>query len=186
MKLRSVHSRHSAAFSLVELRNEVVEALGSQGPLSLSSVGCKARAHDCTLPTWPTDWWGRSQWEQPYRYATNSRDIASFSKPSAWVASCLRPYTYYDKYQRGFRSHFGYRQPVPLGSKFNVLHLDGHVDDSMWAEYLPESDDWLFARYSNPGHVSVYGWRFKSVSGTDWRQGIEVIPGFPRPFDENR
>jgi hypothetical protein len=73
---------------------------------------------------------------------------------------------------------------IPGEWRFNVIHLDGHVDDGPWTEVLPECDDWFFERYSDGNLDSVYGWQFKSVSG--WKQGLEPIPGFPRAFDENK
>jgi prepilin-type N-terminal cleavage/methylation domain-containing protein len=152
----------------------------------LTSVGCKAGVHDCTLPDWGTDWGAKAKYEQPYRYATKSKDITTSSKPSAWLASCLRPYASYDNFNRDFASHFGYPKVIPGEWRFNVVHLDGHVDDERWLEYLPQCDDWFFERYSDLNHDSVYGWRFKDVSGSNWKQGLEPIPGFPRPFDENR
>jgi hypothetical protein len=62
---------------------------------------------------------------------------------------------------------------------FNVVHLDGHVDDANWMEVRsgPGGNGWMF----KDGSVyAPYGWRYKTT--TD----IEPIPGFPRAFDRNR
>ncbi len=110
----------------------------------------------------------------------------AYHRPSAWVASCPRPLRTHQGLARDFPGHFSYRSTIPGSYRFNVLHLDGHVDDELWGEYLPECDNWFFERYSDQNLDSVYGWQFRSVFGTDWKQGLEPIPGFPRPFDENK
>jgi hypothetical protein len=60
--------------------------------------------------------------------------------------------------------------------KFNALHIDGHVDDTVWK--MPDkAGDWLFGGWwSYP-----YGWQWK----TDKNYGIEKIPDFDGRFDEN-
>ena len=112
--------------------------------------------------------------------------MTAYHKPSAWIASCLRPLRTYLGLKRQFAGHFGFRAVIPATYRFNVLHLDGHVDDDLWGEYLPECDNWFFERTSDQNLDSVYGWQFRDTSGTNWKQGLEPIPGFPRPFDGNR
>jgi hypothetical protein len=158
--------------------------------LFLYTVGCIEGIHDLNLAT--GDGSVRSS-EQPFRYATRSKPLMTQHKPSAWVASCCRPkrkfkHTYDPNLLRNFASHFGCREVSPMGWRFNVVHLDGHVDDGMWTEYHTEDNAWMFAR---PGPYwmdnTPYGWRFKDYSGVDGaKKGMEIIPGFPRAFDENR
>jgi hypothetical protein len=148
------------------------------------SVGCIKNKHFKPSP-WPTAWGGKAKFEQPYRYATSHKDVIAHHKPSVWIAACCRPFRTYRALKRDFVGHFGHRRTVPATYKFNVLHLDGHVDDQLWLEYLPECDDWFFERYSDGNLDSVYGWRFKDTSGTNWQNGLEMIPGFPLAFDEN-
>jgi prepilin-type N-terminal cleavage/methylation domain-containing protein len=150
------------------------------------SVGCAANYHDCTASWWGTAWGAKAKFEQPYRYATKNKNMSAYHKPSAWIASCCRPMKSYGYLDRDFSGHFGHRQVIPTTYKFNVLHLDGHVDGELWWEVLPECDDWFFERYSDANLDSVYGWQFRDTSGTNWKQGIEPIPGFPRAFDENK
>ena len=156
------------------------------------SVGCAKNVHDIAGASGTGD---INDGEQPFRHATNHKDMTAFHKPSTWIASCIRPV---EKYKwcsgcdgiasRDFLGHFGCREVVPQLYRFNVLHLDGVVDDEYWMEYLNQSDDWHFERTSGDAWMkSPYGWRFKdpsSISGA--AKGIELIPGFPRAFDEGR
>ena len=112
-------------------------------------------------------------------------------KPSAWIASCLQPMTSFDGKERDFRSHFGSREVLAGSWRFNVLHLDGHVDDDDWGESLPQCSSiggtrWFILRYADNNLFCVYGWRYKDISGSNWKQGVEPIPGFSLAFDENR
>lgn len=147
--------------------------------------------HDCALPTWGTDWAAKNKYEQPYRYATRSRHIRASHKPSAWVATCLQPLRTFDGEERDFLSHFGCREVLGGNWRFNVLHLDGHVDDDNWGENLPQCESvggsqWFILRYADTNLFCVYGWRYRDVAGINWKQGVEPIPGFSRPFDGNK
>jgi hypothetical protein len=159
------------------------------------SVGCKPDVHTFEAYA-PINTTGEIvKAEEPFRFATGHKDMTAYHKPSAWVASCIRPVINYKWCwkckkiaKRDFSGHFGCREVIPQTYKFNVLHLDGHVDDELWMEYLNQSDDWTFERTSGKGWMdSPYGWQFKdpsSISGAT--KGIELIPGFPRAFDENK
>jgi hypothetical protein len=155
------------------------------------SVGCAANepTHDLRKGK-PT--YGVRGTEEPFRYATNSRDMLASHKPSTWVASCLEPDSYEWDIERDYPSHFGYRDPVPGGWRFNVVHLDGHVDDARWMEmrevYSVCYGDYLFVQKT--WFDVPYGWQFKTTEMPglvdNAEDNLEPIPGFPRAYDCNK
>jgi hypothetical protein len=74
------------------------------------------------------------------------------------------------------RGHFGVTRPRQGHFLFNVLHLGGHVLDTTWQHHLPCNGGWLL-------DGQPYGWRWKAAGKA---YGIELTPGFPSPFDENK
>ena len=75
------------------------------------------------------------------------------------------------------------------GWRFNVAHLDGHVDDAKWLEIREKWSkcNWMFKQ----GDVyAPYGWRFKTTGVpavyVNADTNLEPIPGFSRAFDSNR
>ena len=135
-------------------------------------TGCSENIHDLKKG------YNTNKAEEPYRYATNSTNMTTSHKPETWVASCVPPVSYLS-FVREYSSHFGLRDPVPGGWRFNVVHLDGHVDDAKWMEVreIRSGKGWTFK------DGTVYapdGWRYRTA--TD----IEPIPGFSRAFDGNR
>jgi hypothetical protein len=127
------------------------------------------------------------------RVNTGSRTVTTYSMPSAWLASCCRPYKKGDygcnsscrTRERRFLSHFGYSQTVPGGWKFNVLHVGGSVDDEVWMEVLlmQNADEWHFVRGDGNPANTPYGWDLNNPGRLGYREGVHSIPGFPRPFD---
>jgi hypothetical protein len=156
------------------------------------SVGCAAGKHDIRNGDWSYGSGVKGK-EQPFRYATRSNDMRASHKPSTWIASCHPPVSSY-QFTRYYSSHFGYRDAVPGGWRFNVGHIDGHVDDAKWMEARatwPTNSalaDWLFLQQSFFG--VPYGWRFKTLDRAQMPgvadTNLEPIPGFPLPFDCNR
>jgi prepilin-type N-terminal cleavage/methylation domain-containing protein len=135
-------------------------------------TGCSENIHDLKKG------YNTNKAEEPYRYATNSGNMSTSHKPETWVACCVPPLSY-SSFERDYSSHFGLRDPVPGDWRFNMVHLDGHVDDANWMEVRtgPGKNGWMF----QDGSVyAPYGWRYKTA--TD----MEPIPGFPRAFDRNR
>jgi prepilin-type N-terminal cleavage/methylation domain-containing protein len=135
-------------------------------------TGCSENVHDLRKGT--SKYWA----EQPYRYATNSTNMNTSHKPETWVGCCVPPLSY-SSFRRYYSSHFGLRDPVPGDWRFNVVHLDGHVDDERWMEVRDKwgSNWWTF---DDGSAYAPYGWRYKSSTE------IEPIPGFHRAFDRNR
>jgi prepilin-type N-terminal cleavage/methylation domain-containing protein len=152
--------------------------------LFLYEVGCVKDVHSLRksfLPELAT--------EEPYRYATRSGNMLSSHKPETWIASCTPPVRY-DRYDRDFPSHFGFREPEPGGWRFNAVHLDGHVDDATWMDIRPRWDKmwWLFEQAHH--RHAPYGWRYKVTTTPEIfdnaDDNLEPIPGFPRAFDCNK
>jgi hypothetical protein len=132
--------------------------------------------------------------ELPARYATKSRDMTTSALPSTWVATCIRPVTSFGGAERLNPSHFGVRAGYPGDFRFNVVHLDGHVDDAVWMETRLSSGTgrrdayWLFKQDNN--FIAPYGWRYKTTSSPgysdDAATNLEPIQGFPLAFDRNK
>jgi hypothetical protein len=163
--------------------------------LFLFSTGCIKNLHDAKIP-WPCGGGSiggnkhSANYEQPARYATKSRDMTTSALPSAWVASCIRPVRSYKSVDRTCPSHFGLREGVMGDFRFNVAHVDGHVDHSVWMEDRDlrlDVSDWLFGTYA---WSAPYGWRFKTTSSPEYSEtadtNLEPIPGFPLAFDRNK
>ena len=127
---------------------------------------------------------GYGSWTTYMRPMTNHRNMKATNNPCAWIASCTTPViklgSYTPEYE--FRSHFAYRQTVPGGWRFNVVHLDGHVHDSLWYEVLKNpSLGWIV---HDDNQSFFYGWRRKA-SYTPESCPIEVRPEFRGAFDTN-
>jgi prepilin-type processing-associated H-X9-DG protein len=85
---------------------------------------------------------------------------------------------------RTFTSHFGVKTPVGGKMRFNVLHLDGHVDDSMWKDLPIYTDSWLLYMDDGGGWNTKrrpYGWWLKSNNSI----GYKEYPEFEGAFDQN-
>jgi len=117
-----------------------------------------------------------------HRPDTRNRALATAAHPSAWVGVChiargdstaIGP--------RTFTSHFGARSTLAGLYTFNILHLDGHVDDSVWKDPYPFGN-WLV--YGGPGwdqRQRPYGWWTQG----DATLGYKELPEFEGAFDQN-
>jgi hypothetical protein len=94
--------------------------------------------------------------EVPYRYSTKHRNPTASSLGSAWIGSCLPAKS------REQTSHFGLTQVIPGEFRFNVGHVDGHVDARIWREVYPISTMWLVWEVPHDKRGRPYGWPFKS------------------------
>jgi prepilin-type N-terminal cleavage/methylation domain-containing protein/prepilin-type processing-associated H-X9-DG protein len=126
--------------------------------------------------------------EEGYRPGTRNRPVDTAAKPGAWLAADHTPLTY-RTFPRDYASHFGYRNVVPGEWRFNILHLDGHVDDSIWKE-IRTSDSWLTQALSTTvGRGGPYGWEYvnPSSNATKSEEGVHVQPHMVGngPFDRN-
>jgi len=123
--------------------------------------------------------------EEPYRWTTKNRDVTSYCPPDVWIAACHTPVQFAtgELSNTGYvgrlnRGHFGAAQASPGQFRFNVVHLDGHVHDSIW--YEPKtSRGWGIGE----GGSKPYGWRWR-LAGNYWK-GIEFDPTFDGPFDRS-
>ncbi len=129
--------------------------------------------------------------EEPFRPATNSRNVMTSQRGSVWIGACLIPLSSWGGVARDFRSHFGVRGTLPGEFRFNVVHLDGHVHDSIWHPSVGNSSSWLDE--SQPNHDNMYGvpyghlWKCEpgSAPGSTSTDGIEDEPEFDGAFDAN-
>jgi prepilin-type N-terminal cleavage/methylation domain-containing protein len=169
-------------------------ALGYE--LFMHGTGCDRNGmHHEGFSEWAGDTDQPRDLEGRRRPATSSRWMTAHNLPSAWVASCVRPVRKYGSFcsvcddldasgGRDFVSHFDVRETILALWRFNVLHLDGHVDDEAWMETSKlgySGYAWQFFRDGKWTNMTPYGWRFKTGNKLDG--GIEPIPGFPRPWD---
>jgi prepilin-type N-terminal cleavage/methylation domain-containing protein len=125
--------------------------------------------------------------EEPFRWATKSKSMRITNKPSCWLSACWPPgdtrfcTSRWGSTRRKWVSHFGARWAKMGVFRFNVVHLDGHVDDTVWQSvgsannnwypYLVPSGEWPF-----PYGYSHYGWP---------HHGCYREPDFDAAFDEN-
>ncbi len=123
--------------------------------------------------------------EAPFRWNTNSTQPRTTHKPSLWLAGCPMPMTgepFGSWEWRRNASHFNVGQTIPGSLRFNIVHLDGHVHDAVWAEYLSiAKGTWGVVESCGWGN-RPYGWEW-SIPNYD---GVRLTEGFPGAFDENR
>lgn len=115
----------------------------------------------------------------------------AYNEPSSWVAACLPPITGRAScpnegtiaYRRNL-SHFSTPLTIPGDFRFNALHLDGHVDDSIWRETQIGAIDWLVngPKLSIEFYNHAYGWEWPSATRS---AGWEKDPEFDGRFDED-
>jgi prepilin-type processing-associated H-X9-DG protein len=82
-------------------------------------------------------------------------------------------------------SHFGAGNPTPGEFQFNVLHLDGHVHDSVWQEVLAGPGSYVvYTPEVGSNRCRPYGWQWRDPTDDDY--GVEPTPGFRGAFDLNK
>jgi hypothetical protein len=119
-----------------------------------------------------------------YRPETRNRSISAVDGPSAWVAVCHTPYINRNTNEVLAPSHFGVYETVAGDFRFNVLHLGGHVDDSVWKE-ADLSKCWLVQSRTGGGAGNTnqpYGWWILDP-GNDGL--LDKTPMFEGAFDQN-
>jgi len=124
--------------------------------------------------------------EEPFRWNTNNSTIRTSHKPSAWVGADSVPGINDNCYGRGKRSwttHFGIRSAVAGEYRFNVAHLDGHIDDSPWKEV--NGSIWNQYRLPVQDWGRPYGWAYYNGSLTGIGGSIQRAPYIDGAFDEN-
>jgi prepilin-type N-terminal cleavage/methylation domain-containing protein len=122
---------------------------------------------------------GSSKAEEPLRPNTNSCNVSTSHKASVWLGACLPPIEgepASNWAHRVNRGHFGVVNPGPGQFKYNVVHLDGHVHDTLWTEPEPSPGGWILDKVP-------YGWKWKDAGES---YGIELRAGFSGAFDENK
>jgi len=160
-----------------EDRDLLVRFLGTFGySLFVRSVGCDTRTlgHIFQTRVSSDGTWSGGTLEEPFRWQTKSTCVRTSHVPSVWLASDLPPSTTDRKYP----SHFGAKTSFGGGSfRFNVLHIDGHVDDSQWREpYILKS----WRGLPQGGYGRIYGWTWE---GTGTAREFNTL--FAGAFDKN-
>jgi prepilin-type N-terminal cleavage/methylation domain-containing protein/prepilin-type processing-associated H-X9-DG protein len=116
-----------------------------------------------------------------HRPDTKNRSTSTSALPSVWLGVCQVPAS--SGSWRVFTSHFGVKSTAGGGFRFNVLHLDGHVDDSTWKDYPLYTGSWSLYM-SNGGWDQKrrpYGWWTTSPSSL----GYKEWPMCEGAFDQN-
>jgi prepilin-type N-terminal cleavage/methylation domain-containing protein len=173
-------------------RDELSRGLGSFGyRFFMHTVGCFwRRTHPGFVTHVLSKYGGTGSGAgstEPFRPATKSRSMTTSHKPSAWVAVDHVAWTGVHSppvdgqldYRRN-AGHFGIPQTITGEYRFNVVHLDGHVDDSRWKDPAI-AWDWVFKEGSNQYWNHAYGWQWCA----DTSYGFEKVPGFEGAFDDN-
>jgi prepilin-type N-terminal cleavage/methylation domain-containing protein len=178
-------------------RDKIVRYLGNFGyALFLHEVGCamyrKERKSYHVYPAYAAEYGVAADgdsWRSatPCRWNTNSVAVNSSHKPSVWLgADWLPGQRSWSGHDRTYTGHFGTRHASTGMFRFNVAHLDGHVNDSSWKEPLTGSiyRQW---RMPNVDWGRPYGWPYigKSLSNTSIGGAIEKAPAIEGAFDEN-
>ncbi len=121
----------------------------------------------------PSSWWLA---KHHFRWNTKNRQVHTSHKPSVWLAADLAPVIEWNGATRNYTSHFGLMQTTPGEYRFNVIHMDGHVHDSIWAEPLAATD-WL----TSDGRPYLWPWQ----TGSGSENGIVEETDAAGAFDEN-
>jgi prepilin-type N-terminal cleavage/methylation domain-containing protein len=125
--------------------------------------------------------------EEPFRWATKSRSMNVANKPSCWLAACWPPgdtrfcVSRWGNTRRRWVSHFGARLAKMGVFKFNVVHLDGHVDDTMWKSTGSANNNWYPYLVPSGEWPFPYGYGNKGWPG----YGLKKQPNFEDAFDAN-
>jgi prepilin-type N-terminal cleavage/methylation domain-containing protein len=150
----------------------------------LSTVGCGRRIasgypnHQLSGIV-PGGVFGANGAEGPLRPNARSRTLHTAANPSCWIGACLTPARFYGA-EHFFSSHFGFRDTVPGAWRFNAVHLDGHVDDTVWKEENV-SGSWLV----EDDHYRPFGWQWRDDGGTWHTTGLKDEVKWDGAFDTN-
>jgi hypothetical protein len=123
----------------------------------------------------------------PCRWNTNSVAVNSSHKPSVWLGVDWLPgRNNWNGHDRTHVTHFGVRDAAIGMFRFNVAHLDGHVNDSTWKEPLSGGIYWQW-RMPRKDWGRPYGWPYigKPLSNQSIGGPIEKTPAIEGAFDEN-
>jgi prepilin-type N-terminal cleavage/methylation domain-containing protein len=91
-----------------------------------------------------------------FRPMTRHRIPRTSHTPSVWLTTCHPPCDW--KFDRNHASHFGIRKTLEDEYRFNVLHMDGSVQGSVWKE--PMTDTYWYPPFPG-GQGHPYGWLWK-------------------------
>jgi prepilin-type N-terminal cleavage/methylation domain-containing protein len=149
--------------------------------LFIYSMGCMAKNTDHIAPAQGGTGWGDGRGaEEPFRWAAKGSPAMHTSRqPSSWLAACIPPAVFwaYSHTYKSHVSHFGARS-ASLGTfNFNVVHMDGHVDDSLWKSWWQSGGG--NSMWQDGGWGLPYGYQKTTP------YGCEQTPEFKGAFDDN-
>jgi prepilin-type N-terminal cleavage/methylation domain-containing protein len=152
----------------------------------IGSVGCARDLPEHTSNAYETrsglNGTGNLWTETPFRWATNSLPLRTSHRPSAWAAGCLTPGDFGSGKRTNWLSHFGTTQAAEGTFRFNMVHLDGHVDDSVWkSHHVGTSQGSPYALPSSSAAPLPYGYSLRSGGG--W--GLDKESDFEGALDDN-
>jgi prepilin-type N-terminal cleavage/methylation domain-containing protein len=157
----------------------------------IGEVGCDANVSSHLNKHYFPDATGQQYSEEPYRWATNSKTLTVAHPPPCWFAACWpagnerfgpsHHWYGHNSWRRDWFSHFGAKRAVEGIFRFNVVHLDGHVDDSLW------KDDGTVENNGFPYQVPCFERGYPYGYGHyGWpNHAVKRYPDFEGAFDEN-
>jgi len=170
-----------------EERDKLCRSRGNFGyEFFVHSVGCKKFQNTGYLGhtligcggTNASDWTCHA----PFRPRTKNRQPHTSNVGAVWLGACMVPGTgtpWAGCLWRKHVSHFGCAQMAPGDFRFNVLHIDGHVHDSVWAE--PNVNEWRWGPlFLGRSCTHPYGWK---VHPSGYNYGVVPIEGFEGSYD---
>jgi prepilin-type N-terminal cleavage/methylation domain-containing protein len=162
--------------------------------LFVYSAGCQQYHENNGYQTHYSNGWDGSannhDAEMPFRWNTNSRTVTTSHKAEVWLGASWTPGE-----RKSWVSHFGVPKAYTGLYRFNIVHLDGHVDDTVWKELNTANipDNGYLVPRTNNDRDRPYGWLWKGSTpsnpedgrwnGTD--EGIQDTPWCEGAFDTN-
>jgi prepilin-type N-terminal cleavage/methylation domain-containing protein len=164
--------------------------------LFTSSVGCwqykTKRASYHVYPDYAAEYGvpaDGSIWvsSEPCRWHTNSNPVSTSHNPSVWlgVDHVVEYKGWAYSALRTWAGHFGATSATEGNFRFNIVHLDGHVDDSVWKEPVAGSLRFSWIVPGNKDWGRPYGWEYRGGGFTAIGGAIEKESFIDGAFDEN-
>jgi prepilin-type N-terminal cleavage/methylation domain-containing protein len=144
--------------------------------LFIHTIGCTVDKSSHIAPaSGGTGNWNGS--EEHFRWAAKGADaLHTAQKPSVWLAACTPAQIKNSSFRHV--SHFGATSAALGMFDFNVVHMDGHVDDSQWKSW------WQTGNWDYMWQTGCWGFPY-GYEQTSGPYGCEKEPAFDGAFDDN-
>jgi prepilin-type N-terminal cleavage/methylation domain-containing protein len=130
-----------------------------------------------------------SSWvsSEPCRWYTNSNPVTTSNNPSVWLAAdhVVERNGWAYSARRTWTGHFGQTSATEGNFRFNILHLDGHIDDSVWKEPVAGALRFGWVVPGNKDWGRPYGWAYVGGGYTAIGGAIQKESFIQGAFDEN-